>query len=300
MKFGKGELILISKNIALTLLGTAVLAFGTSLFIIPFDLVTGGVTGVAIALEHIFGQFMPIGSLIAILTWTLFFVGLFVLGRGFALKTFVSALFYPVCISLFSRLASPDVMNGFFCLGTSRYGHIAVILATIFGGALVGAGCALTFLGGGSTGGMDIVAFSICKIFKKLRSSVAIFCVDACVIFFGMFALGDLVLSLLGIVAAAISAIAVDKIFLGESTAFIAQIISDHCEEINSAIITQLGRTTTMIDAVGGYSRKSKKMLVFSFTISEYADFMQIVTQNDKNAFVSVHRAHEINGEGWS
>ena len=63
MKYGKGELILICKNIALTLAGTAILAFGTSLFIIPFDLVMGGVTGVAIALEHIFGQFMPIDSL---------------------------------------------------------------------------------------------------------------------------------------------------------------------------------------------------------------------------------------------
>lgn len=300
MNFGKGELILIFKSMALTLIGTAILAFGTSVFIIPFDLVMGGVTGVAIALEHIFGHFMPIDSLIAILTWTLFFVGLLVLGKSFALKTFVSALFYPVCISLFSRLVSPDVMHGFFCLETSRYSHIAIILATIFGGALVGTGCAITFLGGGSTGGTDIVAFSACRIFKKLRSSVAIFCVDACVIFFGMFALGDLVVSLLGIVASAISAIAVDKIFLGESTAFIAHIISDHCEQINSSIITRLGRTTTMLDAVGGYSKQHKKMLVFSFTISEYADFMQIVTQSDKNAFVSVHRAHEINGEGWN
>ena len=300
MKYGKGELNLICKNIALTLLGTAILAFGTSLFIIPFDLVMGGVTGVAIALEHIFGQFMPIDSLIAILTWALFFVGFAALGRSFALKTFVSAVFYPMCISLFSRLISPDVMNGFFCLDASIYGHIAIILATVFGGALVGTGCAITFLGGGSTGGMDIVAFSICQIFKKLRSSVVIFCVDACVIFLGMFALGDLALSLLGIVAAAISAIAVDKIFLGESTAFIAQIISDQCEQINKDIIARLARTTTMIDAVGGYSGKHKKMLVVSFTISEYADFMQIVTQNDKNAFVCVHRAHEINGEGWS
>ena len=213
MNFGKGELILISKSLALTLLGTAILAFGTALFIIPYDLVTGGVTGVAIALEHIFGHFMPISSLIAILTWTLFGVGIAVLGTGFALKTFVSALFYPACISLFSHLTSPDVMGGFFCLGTSRYGHVAIILAAIFGGALQGAGCAITFLGGGSTGGMDIVAFCMCKISKDLRSSVAIFCVDACVIFFGMFALRDLVLSLLGIVAAAISAIAVDKIF---------------------------------------------------------------------------------------
>ncbi len=301
MKYKSANLLPVFKNISYTLLGTAILALGTALFIIPFDLVAGGVSGIAIIINSITGgKLLPINTIIAILTWSLFFIGLIVLGKGFAFKTFISTIFYPICIALFSRLVSPDVMNGFFCLTESTYSEIAVILAVIFGGALIGSGCAVTFLGGGSTGGTDIIAFSLCKIFKKLRSSVVIFAIDTIIIILGMFALKDLVLSLLGIVAAAISAIAVDKIFLGESGAFIAQIISDNCEVINDEIIKKLERTTTIIDAVGGYTKQGKKMLMFSFTIGEYADLMQIITANDKNAFVAVHRAHEINGEGWT
>ncbi len=301
MIYKKEVIFTFFKNIILTLSGTAILAFGTALFILPFNLVAGGVSGIAIVINSLTGgNLLPLDTLIAILTWSLFAIGLITLGKGFALKTFISTVFYPVCISLFSRLVSPDVMNGFFCLTESSYSEIAVILAVIFGGALIGSGCAVTFLGGGSTGGTDIIAFSLCKIFKKLRSSVVIFAIDGIIIILGMFALKDLVLSLLGIVSASISALAVDKIFLGESKAFIAQIISDNCEIINDEIIKKLKRTTTIINAVGGYTKQGKKMLMFSFTIGEYADLMQIITANDKNAFVAVHRAHEINGEGWT
>lgn len=298
MNYSKTEILSMLKNLACTVLGTVILAFGTALFIIPFNLVAGGVSGVAIAVNHITG--ISVDLLITLLTWTLFLVGFFTLGKSFAFKTLISTIVYPLCITLFSKLVNPDVMGGFFCLSASEYSQIAIILAAIFGGAFVGAGCAVTFLGGGSTGGADIIAFTICRFFKKLRSSVVIFCVDAGVIVLGMFALGDPVLSLLGVVTALVSAVAVDKIFLGESTAFIAQIISDKCEDINAEIIEKLERTTTIFDAVGGYSKQSKKMLMFSFTIGEYSDFMQIVNQNDKNAFVAIHRAHEINGEGWS
>ena len=92
----------------------------------------------------------------------------------------------------------------------------------------------------------------------------------------------------------------IDKLFLGESNAFIAHIVSDKYDEINKAVINKLDRTTTILDAIGGYSGEGKKLVIVTFDMRQYPAFTQIITGIDKNAFVTVHRAHEINGEGWT
>ena len=287
------------KNFLYILSGTVVLAIGASLFIIPYNLVAGGVTGIAIAISSFFGT-DSVDLLIAVMSWILFGFGFFVLGKAFALKTFVSSLLYPALVSVFSRLASGDVLGGFFHLHSSGHAEIAIILATVFGGALIGTGCALTFLGGGSTGGTDIIVFSICKFFKNAKSSVVIFLVDIFVITLGVFALSDLVLSLLGITSAFVSVITIDKIFLGGQRAFMANIISDRAECISKEIIHSLGRTTTIADVVGGYTGERRKMVIFTFTMREYAKLIGIVTTIDSGAFMVTHRVHEINGKGWN
>ena len=92
----------------------------------------------------------------------------------------------------------------------------------------------------------------------------------------------------------------VDKVFLGSSKSFIAQIITDEYDEINREIIETVERTSTIINVIGGYTGDSKKMLMVSFTMNQYADLLNIITKHDKNAFVTIHSAHEINGEGWT
>ena len=287
------------KSVLLVIAGTLVLALGTAIFIIPFDLVTGGISSIAIILHKII-PVLSIDLLITLVTWTLFFIGLICLGKGFALKTLISTIVYPIGIMLFSKLTDPGVFGGIFDLQTSAYSEISVLLAALFGGVLVGAGCALTFLGGGSTGGVDILAFLICKVFKKLRSSVVIFCIDAGTVVLGLFMIGDLVVTLLGISSAFVAAAVIDKLFLGESKAFIAQIISKNYTEINRCVAQELHRTTSIFDIEGGYSGEKKKMLMVSFTMDQYNDLMGIISKTDSDAFITVHRAHEINGEGWT
>lgn len=297
----RSEMLTIMKNILLVISGTLVLAFGTSVFILPFDLVTGGVSGIAIVLNKIISvEFLTVDIIVTIVTWVLFFIGLIVLGKSFAMKTLISTIIYPLGVSVFMKLTEPSFLNGFFCLQASEYSEISLILATVLGGTLVGAGCAITFIGGGSTGGVDIIAFTICKMFKRLKSSVVIFAVDATIVALGMFAIGDFVLSLLGILSAFVAALMVDKVFIGSSKSFIAQIITEQHSEINKEIIEKLDRTSTLIDVTGGYSGQSKKMLVVSFTVNQYAEIINIINKFDKNAFVTIHQAHEINGEGWT
>ncbi len=294
------EILLLLKNILLTVIGTAILAFGSAVFIIPFDLITGGMSGIAIILVDVLPFDISIDLYITILTWLLFFLGLIVLGRNFALKTLVSTMVYPVFFSLFLRLTEPDVLGGFFYLKSMAHGNIHLLIAAIFGGIFVGAGCAITFLGGGSTGGTDIISFTICKIFKKLKSSVVIFVVDASIVVLGMFITKDLVLTLLAVSSAFAAALVIDHIFIGSSRAFVANIISDKYTEINEKVIRKLDRTTTIFDAIGGYSGENKKVIMVSFTIRQYSELMNIIHKTDKKAFVTISRAHEINGEGWT
>ena len=295
------EIVPIIKNICLIILGTLTLSFGTAVFIIPFNLVVGGVSSLAIILDKLItADFITVNLLVTVITWTLFFIGLLCLGKNFAFKTLISSIVYPIGISAFSKLVDPIVLNGLFYIQGTQYSDIAILIAALFGGVLVGAGCAVTFVGGGSTGGMDILSFIICRFVKKLRSSVVIFMLDSATIILGMLVLKDLVITLLGIISAFVSALMVDKIFVGGSKAIIAQVISNDYEEINREIISRLERTTTLVNVKGGYSGTKREMLIVSLTMNQYAELMSIINSIDKNAFVTVHRAYEINGEGWT
>ena len=301
MKLVKKEIWNQARNILLAVAGTLIVAFGTSVFLLPFNLVAGGMSGLAIVIDALIpAEFITVDMIIAVLTWSLFLVGLLLFGKGFAAKTLISAIVYPIGTSLFLKLVDPNVLDGLFCLTASEYTELPLILSATVGGALVGAGCAITFFSGGSTGGTDIIAFVLCKIFKRLKSSTAMFLTDVTIVLLGVFLTRDLVVSLLGVVAAMLIAIVIDKIFLGGTSAFVAQIVTDYGEEVNRAIIEQAGRTTTIFEVKGGYSGKNKQMLTITFSMRHYTLLMDIVRSVDPAAFVTIWRAHEIRGEGWT
>ena len=301
MKIHKKELLNRLRNIVLVIIGTLILAFGTAIFILPFDLVAGGMSGLAIVIDALIPiEAITVDVIITVLTWGLFLLGLIFLGKDFAMKTLISAIVYPIGISLFLQLSNAEVLGGLLSLGTSGYSELPLIISATVGGSLVGVGCAVTFLSGGSTGGMDIIAFLICKLFKKIKSSTAIFLIDASIVILGVFLKQDLILSLLGVISAMISAIVIDKIFLGGTAALVAQIVTEEGDAINRAVIEQMDRTTTILSVKGGYSDKEKKMLMVSFSMRQYTHLMEIVLRIDPAAFVTVSKAHEISGEGWT
>lgn len=297
----KGDWLTKIKNLLLVLSGTAILAFGTAVFIVPFDLVSGGVSGIAIVINHIFRiEWLTIDMIVTALTWIFFALGLVLLGKDFAIKTLLSTLAYPVLFSLFLKLASPDVLSGYFYLLGSENQQISMIIATVVGGALIGIGCAVAFLGGGSTGGVDVIAFVLAKLFPRVKSSVMIFVIDATIVLAGVLVIQDLVISILGVITALIAALFVDKVFLGGTKSFVAHIVSDSHEEICRAVIERMDRTATVIEGVGAYSGATKKVIMVSFAMSQYAELIKIVNSVDKDAFITINKAHEINGEGWT
>ena len=301
MKISRDELFLSLKNTFFVIVGTLILSLGVAIFVIPFELISGGIASFSLILKAVLPfEFITMDLLITVITWALFIIGAIVLGKNFALKTLVSTIVYPIGISIFSRLSSNDVLGGFFNIANGEYSEISYILAVLFGAVLTGTGCAIAFLGGGSTGGVDVIAFILCKFFKKWRSSYVLFAVNALTIIIGAFVFKDMILTLLGILNAFIEAMVIDKIFLGEKKAFIAQVISNNPDEISAEVIKRLERTTTIIDCEGAFSKKSGKLLMISFTMREYAELMNIINRTDKNAFVTVLSAHQISGKGWT
>ena len=300
----KRAIITALKNAFWVISGSTVLAFGFAVFIFPFDLVTGGVSGFSVAIVNILPFEIELDVLVAIFTWTLFFVGLIFLGKAFALKTLLSSIVYPIALSMWMRLIELEGVSEMLDLAKNydpqNPDYALPLICAVFGGALVGAGCALTFRGGGSTGGLDIIALIMAKYIKGVKSSVAVFVCDATVVIIGLFINKDIVMCLLGVASAMVGAIIIDKVLLGERKSFIAHIISEKYEEINHAILTSLERGSTIITAKGGYTGEERPMRMVSFTKSQYADFMTIISRIDKNAFVTIHLAHGIEGEGWT
>ena len=97
----KKEVLKAISDLLLVILGTAVLAFGVAVFMVPYNLVAGGVAGIAIALGQIVHvEFLTVDVMVTILTWGIFFLGLIVLGKNFAMRTLVSSIVYPVCLHL--------------------------------------------------------------------------------------------------------------------------------------------------------------------------------------------------------
>ena len=292
------------KNALWVIAGSVVLALGFGVFIFPFDLVTGGVSGLSVAIVKILPFELSVDLCVTILTWALFFVGLIFLGKAFALKTLLSSIVYPIALSFWLRVAESGILGGVFDIAKNydceNPDYALPIIAAVFGGALVGVGCALTFRGGGSTGGLDILALIAAKYIKGVKSSVSVFFFDAMVVVAGLFVMKDLIMCMLGIASAFVAALVIDKVLLGESRSFIAHIVSEKYEQINEAILTKLERGSTIITAHGGYTGEKRPMIMVSFTMSQYSAFMAIISSIDKNAFVTIHLAHEIEGEGFT
>ena len=299
------------RQAGMVFLSAFVLAFAVELFIANFGIVSGGVTGIAIVLEELCKNYVDANGdrildaefWITSLTWIFFFLGLIFVGKQFAMKTLLFTIFYPCCIYLVESFLKWDIFGDYFtCISdpTYIYYNIGLILAAIVGGALVGLAIAISFMAGSSTGGVDIISIAVCKLFPKIKISRITLLIDATIVVFGMFVIQKFVISLLGIISAAVTSFVIDKVFLGGSRAFIAQIVSDKHEDIRNAIRDEMDRTSTIFDCIGGYSGENKRMVMVSFTMSQYAQLMNIIEHIDDRAFVTVHRAHEINGLGFS
>lgn len=216
------------------LAGNIILAIGVAWFILPNDVLTGGLAGVAIAIEPIFHISPEI--VINVLTVVLFLLGAVILGKRFAAKTIFSTFAYPMFLSLFSYLANHVIGADVFIM--DKY------LATIYGGALMGIGIGCVFRTGASTGGMDIPPLILNK-YTHLPLPSLVMLIDALTVLLGAMVYG-LQPALMGILSVWVSSFMINKtLMIGGQEAKNVMIISNKHKEIMEYIHKELNRGTT-------------------------------------------------------
>ncbi len=273
-----------AKDIVMILAGNLLLAFAITYFILPYEILTGGIFGVSISLKPILPFVDTNYIAYAIIAFT-FVLGAVFLGKSFAVKTVLSSVVYPLFLEMF-RVTPFEVKTD-------------PLLASLYGGLLTGVAVGLVFRAKGSTGGMDVFPLIMNKKFN-IKHSQGMLIVDGLTVILGLSTLG-IEHVLLGLISVFASSYTIDRIImLGSESAKSVYIISDYQEAINYRIQNEIERGTTIIKAVGGYSKEPRDMIMCVVTMEQYPILQEIVQEEDENAFIIVNEAHEILGEGFS
>lgn len=269
-------------NFTMIFIGNFILAAGAAMFIIPNEILSGGVAGVAITLYPIF-KIQPEVMINIILIFT-YILGAIFLGKKFAMKTLSSTLLYPVFIYFFGLLSFETKVDP--------------ILASIYGGLLTGVGLGITFRAGASTGGMDIPPLILEK-YTNIKVSAWIMILDGIIILLGLSTYG-LNQVLIGFISIFTATFAIDKILLfGGEKAKQVFIITKYNHEILHAIHTTLDRGSTLIPARGGYTNEEKEMIMTVLLNAQYTELERIVNEIDPDAIMVVSAVTEMHGPGF-
>ena len=268
----------------LIIIGTFVLAMSVEMFIIPYNILSGGVAGIAVAVEPFFHLDK---TLIAnALTLILFFVGWAMLGRQFAISTAFSSLLYPIFTTALSWID----------FGIT----VPPMLASFYAGLLGGVGIGLIMRAGASSGGMDVPPLILHKL-TGAKISTLVVITDGLTVLLGIVAY-DLNAALVGLISVFASGAGIRYVLeAGQgASAKSVQIISEHYREIMEEINKVLDRGVTLIDAQGGYSSQPKKIILCVVSERQYARLLSIIRQTDEHAFVITTDASDMHGEGFT
>ena len=273
-------------NLGQILIGNFILALGVSCFVVPNNILSGGVAGVSIALEPLIPFISP-NNMITLLTIVLFIFGGIFLGKGFFFKTLISTIVYPLFVYIIS----------FFMQGALITEN--ALLASLYSGILSGAGVGIVFRTGASTGGMDIPALIIHK-WTNIPLSTVVMVIDGLTVLLGI-TTHSLEAAMIGLISVWSCSYVIDWIlsYGGQKTKSI-MIISDHYDELIGQIRNELDRSSTLLEAEGTYTREKKKVLLVVVENKQYPILNRLILSVDPNAFIIVQDAHEIQGNGFT
>ena len=271
-------------NILTIVAGNTLLAIAISLFILPFNIDSGGLSGISVILRDYFDP----AILILILNWVLFVVGFIFLKKDFALKTLLSTIVYPLVLNV---LYHSSLYNLFINEINDP------LLATILGAILTGVGLGIVYRVGASTGGLDVISLILNK-YKGIKISLSTFFMDSFIVILGLFFV-SISSSLYGIIYVMITSFLIEIITIQGNSSYMMHIISDKSEEINNYIINELSRGSTIIEAKGGMDLQKKVMIEVIFNEKEYYKIKQRIHLIDNQAFISVYKAVNVYGNGF-
>ncbi len=273
--------VMVVLEYGLVLLGSFFIAIGFNLFLLPNDVASGGVIGISTILNALF-DWQP-----SFVQWSinipLFFLGTFILGKNFGLKTLVGTIFVPLFVALTSTLA-PATPNP--------------LLGAIFGGMAAGLGIGTVFKGKGSTGGIDLAAQILHK-FVPLPFGICIALFDGVIVLTSMFVF-SIEQGLYALIGLFITSRTVDLVQVGLNTSKNIMIITERVDEVRQALLNEIDRGVTVWHAEGGYTKQNRKIIMCVVTQSEFSRTTQFIKSIDPSAFIVVMNASEVIGEGFS
>lgn len=294
----------------LVIIGTVVVAIGNIAFLVPLDINAGGLSGIGIIARYFADPsfktiiYNIIVTGVSVILWL---VGLLFIGKDFAIKTLVATIVFPAANWILTTVPgiSTSIANFGELIKTSGNGPTAgnYLLAGLFGGVFVGTGVSITFVGGGSTGGVDVITFLFEK-YLKIKQSIASFLVDGTIVVLGLLLLlprdnSFLLPCLSGILSAFVTALIIEVIFIGSQTSYQVDIISEKWEEISKFAQDEMGRGATIIPAKGGYRGENRPILRIVFDKRQYNKIRVFISKVDPKAFVTFTRTNAVFGEGF-
>lgn len=296
-KWNKKQWLSFICNNFLVIIGSLLLALGTAVFLTKLSIVSGGLSGIGIIVQHYYPNDMVVDIIVAVLSVILWIVGLIFCGKEFAFRTLISSIIYPILLSVFLRVEFFQRIATSIA-GTGEVGNI--LICGLFAGVFIGAGVALTFLGKGSTGGVDVIIYLLAK-YTRVRESIWSFVVDGTVILLSMILIPDnWINSLIGILSAFVTAVMIEMLYNNNMTSYQADIISDNWEEISRYAQDELGRGATIIRAEGGYKGEERIILRVVFEKRQYDKLVKFIAKVDPHAFVTYTRTRAVYGEGFT
>ena len=265
------------------LVGGVLYAAGLYTFAFHADFAPGGVSGLSIIFNHF--THIPIGTMSLILNIPIILLSYKFLGKTFLFKSLKSM----VIMALFLDVVFPRL--------PTYSGN--ELLAALFAGALLGAGMGIVFLRGSSTGGSDFLVFMLKKVWPHMSVGQLTVIMDAIIISLGALVFKRIDAALYGVVMTAVSTVVIDKIMSGSVVGKLAFIITDHPDEVATAISERAGRGSTLFEGTGTYTGQRRYMLMCACSKTEIVQVRRAAYEVDHKAFVMITDYSETFGEGF-
>lgn len=283
---GRGKAIFsVIRDSLLMLAGALLFAVAVDMFMAPNNVVAGGLTGVSTMLNYLYG--LPIGIMTLIINIPLFIWGAIENGKKYLVKTIIGTVLSSLMV---------DFLADYIPTYTGER-----TLAALFGGLIMGLGLGLIFYGGGSTGGTDIISKNLRNHFPFLSMGTIIIIAGIFVIVATMIVYRSIESGLYSVIVIFISSKVIDTTIYGLShdNGEVMFIMSSRYEDISKAIMNDVHRGVTLLDAQGGYTGKETKTIMCAVRPSQVYKVKSIASSIDKSAFIIVTKAGIIDGAGF-
>ena len=274
----------LARNWASILFGNALYSLAVALFLEPSGLITGGATGIALAIGRLTG--LPVSGLLLFINLAMLVWGWAVLGRAFALNTLASSVLSPAFLGLFEGLLAGRVLTE------------DIFLCTVFSGLGIGVALGLVIRSGASTGGLDIPPLVLNKWFKLPVSATMLTFDIAVLLMQAVFSPVQQVLY--GVVMVLIHTIVMDKMLMLGASRTEVKIVSSQSDAICAAILAQLDRGVTILHGEGAYTREPSAVLLSIVSNRELPRLEKLAHSIDPTCFLIVSHVTEVSGRGFS